>query len=489
MAVDHEDTYVVCTRSAVYAIAAGEMPELVAGQHSTAATGYVDGQGFEARFKWPRGIAIDIHGNIIVADTNNHAVRKVTRNGVVCTLAGSGVAGFADGLGSAACFNQPMGIVVDSHGCIFVCDCENHRIRRLWLPDDEDSVAGVTSTIAGNDVLGHQDGIGALARFCFPTACAMDLAGNLIVSERGNNCIRKVSALCVVTTLAGKAGSPGFADGVGVDALFDFPAGVVVDGGNNVLVADRRNHRIRMIAPAGGPVTTLSGAAEAGGNDGLGTARFSQPCSLALDGCGRLLVAEFRGTGRMRMIRTDLLWEKARVLYIGLLKGCMQDQLLAATSINKSGVGCLFALLPVQDGKGLTSPILTRIIEMVCDKTPSSSSAHFLSCTNPLSRKVVMMIIEASSCFYYFFFLFLSRCVRPISRALSLSVILTRTRARVLSLSPTHLRFPSVYVPLCLSICTPHQQLSVKFCAHFVCTRDEKRQFDIHACLRIASPT
>ena len=382
MAVDRTGTRFICTRAAIYAIAPadGAMPELIAGQPNTARMGLRDGKGLDARFQYPRGIALDAQGNIFLADSANNAIRKITASGVVSTLAGSGIAGFADGPGSAALFNNPHGIAVGPDGSIWVADSDNHRIRKV-SPSD-----GFTETVAGRFV-GHEDAVGARARFCYPGACAMDSCGNLIVAEFGNDCIRLVSASGCVTTVAGSAGSRGFADGAHTDARFNYPAGVAVDRHGTILIADRKNHRIRKVGEDG-RVTTLCGGMESGRRDGAGDeAHLNQPCSLALDECGRLLVAEFKCFGYLRVVHTHLPWSVLRVLFIGVLKtdsparktahppspGRMHAQSEGElVRVGPGGAGggwemderrgCWLALLPVDGERAVTSPILTHII-------------------------------------------------------------------------------------------------------------------------------
>jgi len=128
---------------------------------------------------------------------------------------------------------------------------------------------------------------------------------NLIVCDVRNYCIRKVvTAEGRVTTVAGRVGQKGFADGLGAAARFNSPLAVAVDGNNNILVADRTNHRIRMIVGASARVTTVSGNTEAGAVDGA-SARFKEPTSLSLDEGGRLLMLEFNAT-RLRVVETSL---------------------------------------------------------------------------------------------------------------------------------------------------------------------------------------
>jgi len=298
MAVAPDGTRVVCTKSAIFAIAKAGRQTLIAGHRTK--TGFADGQDSEARFNCPNGITVDGDGNLLVADTQNHALRKVTLNGAVSTLAGTVEAGFADGVGPAARFDYPCGIVVNAEGVIFVTDKKNHCVRQIGPGEGR-----VTTLVGAGKEKGFADGQRADARFNKPCGLALDVDGNLIVADINNSCIRKVTTVeGRVTTVAGCAGQHGFADGEGVAARFQGPHGLVVDGNNNILVADTCNHRIRMIAGANASVTTVSGSSEVGAVDGA-CARFTKPLVLAMDEGGRLLVHEFERSV-MRVLQASL---------------------------------------------------------------------------------------------------------------------------------------------------------------------------------------
>ena len=162
---------------------------------------------------------MDSAGNVYVADSANNTIRKVTPAGVVTTLAGlAGSCGSADGTGSAARFYCPAGVAVDSAGNVYVADMHNNTIRKV-------TPAGVVTTLAGlAGSPGSADGTGSAARFNDPYGVAVDSAGNVYVADTGNNTIRKVTPGGVVTTLAGLAGSAGSADGTGSAARFDYPS-------------------------------------------------------------------------------------------------------------------------------------------------------------------------------------------------------------------------------------------------------------------------
>jgi hypothetical protein len=186
----------------------------------------------------------------------------------------------------SARFRNPLGVVPDGAGNLYVADTDNDTIRKVVL------ATGAVTTLAGTaGSIGYADGIGAAARFNGPTGLATDGAGNLYVADTGNNTIRKVVlATGVVTTLAGNATLPGSADGTGPAARFISPRGVALDGAGNLYVADEGNHTVRVMVLATGAVTTLAGAAGMYGNmDGTGAAaRFNSPFGVAADGAGNL---------------------------------------------------------------------------------------------------------------------------------------------------------------------------------------------------------
>ncbi len=254
--------------------------------------GNVDGQGAAARFRGGGGAAVDSSGNIYIADSYNDTVRKVTPGGVVSTLAGSpGVIGTVDGTGSAASFNDPAGIAVDSTGNIYVADYADNTIRKV-------TQAGVVTTLAGSPshkgpVAESADGTGTSAGFFHPDGVAVDGQGNIYVADSGNGTIRKITPAGVVTTLAGLVGITGTKDGTGTTALFILPTGLAIDGSGNLYTSDTAAKTIRKITPAG-TVTTLAGSPNVAGNsDGTGSAAtFSLPLFLAADASGNVYVAE-----------------------------------------------------------------------------------------------------------------------------------------------------------------------------------------------------
>ena len=261
--------------------------------------GFVDGAATVARFDGPSGLAVDTVGNLYVADRLNHRIRKITPDGTVSTLAGSGLSGFADGSDDLARFYFPQGVVVFENN-VYVADTGNHRIRRI------DKTTGAVTTLAGKATAGFVDGAGGTAQFRSPRAVAVNAAGQLVVADTGNHCIRLLTVGNSVVTLAG-SDTPGFLDGADINARFSSPAGLTIGTDGTIYVTDQDNHRIRSIT-TGGLVGTVAGSGIAGLLDSpvdslhpATIARFDSPGGITLDGEGNLIVAE-QGTSRLRRI-------------------------------------------------------------------------------------------------------------------------------------------------------------------------------------------
>lgn len=242
------------------------------GQVSTLAGGHAeglrDGRGSDAAFHTPSGLALDAAGNLYVADTGNHAVRKVTPDGTVTTLAGTGQAGFRDGPASQALFNGPMAVAVDDRGRVFVADAYNDRIRVI-TPD------GQVATLAGGDAPGWVDGPTGSSRLDTPCGLALDAAGNLWIADTRNHAIRKLYPTGELGTVLRPAPE---------DELSPLrrPLALAVTADGHLFVTTMRRGNLLQISPALEVHEPLKGT---GG-------RFSRPTGLALDGEGHPLVAD-----------------------------------------------------------------------------------------------------------------------------------------------------------------------------------------------------
>ena len=256
---------------------AGEVSTFVGSMH-----GSLDGTGANAQFSTPRGIVADKAGNLYVADTGNHRIRKISPAGEVSVFAGS-TQGYLDGMGVSTRFNSPWSITADAEGNLYVADIGNSRIRKI-------SPAGEVSTFAGDGKCGDKDSnIGREAQFCSPQDITADSAGNLYVADTNNHRIRKISPAGAVSTLAGS--TQGYFDATGTNAQFSTPRGIAADTAGNIYVADFHNNRIRKISPAG-EVSTFAGSTQ-GRFDSVGpNAKFYQPQGITADAAGNLYVAD-----------------------------------------------------------------------------------------------------------------------------------------------------------------------------------------------------
>jgi sugar lactone lactonase YvrE len=250
--------------------------------------GSADGTGTDARFNSPRGIALDAAGNVVVADSGNHTIRRVTPAGVVTTLAGgAGAPGLANAVGTDARFTGPHGVALDPAQNVYVADAGNSVIRRI-APD------GTVITLAGGSPRGHADGDGALARFRNPFSIAWAAAsGDLVVGDTFNFTLRRVSLLGSVTTIAGTPPGTGTADGAPGIGRLDGPTRMARGPDGTIFIADRQNFAVRALSPAG-TLTTLAGLPGVPGvDDGTGSAaRFLSVNGIAVDASGVVYVTD-----------------------------------------------------------------------------------------------------------------------------------------------------------------------------------------------------
>lgn len=246
--------------------------------------GLINGLGKVARFNHPFGLAVDANGNLYIADEGNNVIRKMDTTGLVSTFAGiGGVKGAANGVDSLATFNKPFGVATDAAGNVYVTDAGNNLIRMI-------GTAGTVSTFAGTGIAGSSN-VADSVTFNSPLGVAVDGSGNVFVADYENNLIRKISQAGVVSTLAG-SGAKGADDGLDTAATFNLPEAVAVDVSGNVYVADNGNDLIRKITPAG-QVSTFAGSGQPGKSDGTGiAASFNSPFGIAVDAAGNVYVAD-----------------------------------------------------------------------------------------------------------------------------------------------------------------------------------------------------
>jgi gliding motility-associated-like protein len=245
--------------------------------------GSADGNASQASFNNPTFICIDLTGNLYIADGGNFKIRKITADGWVSTIAGSGLRGFADGKGINASFSVINGLTVDAFGNIYVADTfNNQRIRRITLD-------GTVTTIAGDGTIGSVDESALKSTFNGTQGIKIDSEGTLYVADSQNNKIRKISANGIVSTVAGN-GTDGAVDGFGTIASFSSPFGLDFDKSGNILVADMNNNKIRKINSLG-EVTTIAGSGKQGSEDGAGsTASFYGPADITVNSQGEIFL-------------------------------------------------------------------------------------------------------------------------------------------------------------------------------------------------------
>ena len=259
------------------------------GQVSTIAgdgnPGAVNGAAANSRFNQPSGVAIDNSGNIYVADFGNNVIRKISTSNIVSTYAGNGQPGFSDGNIQAASFNGPSDIDIDSQGNLYVADTKNHAIRKI----DTD---GNVTTLAGNGKAGNSDGKGTSASFNGPVGICLDQANNIYVADAANHAIRKIDPGNNVSTIAGSDATPGSTDGHISVARFNYPTDIDTDQQGNLYVADYFNHKIRIIR-TNDNVETLAGTGTAGFQDGpINTAQFNYPIGVAVQNSELIYVGD-----------------------------------------------------------------------------------------------------------------------------------------------------------------------------------------------------
>lgn len=249
----------------------------------------------------PAGVAVDPQGNIWIADTGNHRIRRVTLDRSITTVMGTGLAGLGPEYQPPAQtpLRSPRGICFDRTGTPYIIDTGNHRVVRV-------NVSGVVEVAAGNGAQGSagDGGSSRQAQLNQPGACALDSFGNLYIADTQNHRIRKVTAAGTISTVGG-TGQPGFSgdEGPAAASQLQAPQGIAVDDNGNIFIGDTGNHRIRLVTPDG-VIHTIAGrdASGFGGDGGTATqAYLNLPAGLVLDGAGTLYFAD-SGNDRVRAL-------------------------------------------------------------------------------------------------------------------------------------------------------------------------------------------
>jgi len=280
------------------------------------APGFADGPAAKAAFDAPTGIAVDGTGRIIVADPGNHAIRAISPDGEVTTVAGTGILGLKDGPASEAAFYNPLDVAVSPTGVIYVADTLNHVIRKIengrvtTLNAPSERVVEIFPGVV--EFTGDfRDGKLSEALFNEPSGIAIDVNGNLYVADTGNQRIRYIDLKAgTVTTVAGGGelladaayAEGGYVDGKAEEARFNAPRGIDVTPDGGLLIADSLNHVIRYLKD--GAVTTVAGVpGESGKWDGVARAgSLSLPTDVKYVGDGNILIAD-SGNNRIRIVR------------------------------------------------------------------------------------------------------------------------------------------------------------------------------------------
>ncbi len=275
--------------------------ETVAGTGSTGYSG--DGAAaVAAQLHEPLSVARDAAGNLYIADRNNNRIRKVDAlTGIITTFAGGGSSLGDGGAAAAAQLNWPSGAALDGSGNLYIADSFNHRIRRV------DASTGIITTVAGTGTSGYRasdDGAAATsAQINTPLGVTLDGSGNLYIADTNNNRIRRVTPAGVITTFAGGGSSLGDG-GAAAAAQLNGPFDAAVDGSGNLYIADTNNHRVRKVDASTGNISTVAGTGTAGSSGDGGAAASAQldnPRSVALDGSGNLYIAD-KDNDRIRKV-------------------------------------------------------------------------------------------------------------------------------------------------------------------------------------------
>ena len=284
--------FAACVVTGAFAVSGSDTITTIAG---TGVQGFSGdgGPATSAKLYSPTGVAVDAQGNVYIADHSGARVRKVSPGGTISTFAGTGGAGFSgdSGLATSARVGTPYGVAVDGNGNVYISDRYNNRVRKV-------SPGGMITTFAGTGAYGTgsfgDGGPATSAQLRNPYGLAVDGKGNVYIADHDHSKVRKVDAGGTITTFAG-TGVRGFSGdgGRATAAQLISPRGLAVDGRGNVYIADRDNNRVRKVSP-GGTITTFAGTGESA-NDGDGdggpatSARIQHPEGMVVDRTGERL--------------------------------------------------------------------------------------------------------------------------------------------------------------------------------------------------------
>lgn len=298
------------------------MISTIAGSGSTWSGGD-GGAATRAAIYGPGGVAVDSSGNVYIAETSGHKIRKIDTNGIISTIAGTGGYGFyGEGIAATnAQLNYPSGVAVDSSGNVFIADYYNHRIRKV-------DTNGIIRTVAGTGTRGADgDGLAATsAQLNNPHGVAVDSSGNLYIADDMNHKIRKVDTNGIISTVAG-TGTAGTDE-----AYLNRPFGVATDNSGNVFFTDSSNHRIRKI-DTNGRISIIAGTGTFGSEGDGGAAINAQlhnPEGVAVDSMGNVYIADFSNS-KIRKLAPRMVSNDASLSGLALSSGALSPDFAAAT--------------------------------------------------------------------------------------------------------------------------------------------------------------